>query len=49
MHLYSSTSLTEKRHVSKCPGKKKKKDTKQKKGRKRLDYIMVGRKMMSHK
>ena len=42
--------LIRKRHVSICPGKKKeKKDTKQKKGRKQLDYIMEGRKMVTYR
>ena len=38
MHLYSGRSLTEKEMLVNVQGKKKKK-----KGRKQLDYIMVGR------
>ena len=37
MHLYSGRSLTEKEMLVNVQGKKKKK------GRKQLDYIMVGR------
>ena len=47
MHLYSVRSLTEKDMLVYVKEKKKKQN--KKRGRKQLDYIMVGRKLITHR